>query len=427
MRSVVSVAAIAVAFLAGLAGLPASGQGETVDLQFGLPRGEALFYAVTGSAEFLNETPDARQTTQVRLEARAVIRVLDVDAAGVMLAESVSEDLKVITGRTTEEPIDDPIVVRVRSDGRVVERVVGGEGMEDFPNALPGRPVRVGESWTRLGAVSLASVTHRGMTTFALEGVDRAGTDRVARVRYRIEGPAVPEGPARGAQTRVTGTIRLEGEYQWSIERRRPLRESSQIAVDVQAEAPAQGQPARTRVTARSTVQQDLIAAPAAPLVPAELLIVPGRAAGGISLDMPISEVNNRLGNPEPLPDGLGFRARGLAWRNGMIGFVDPANPGRLVGLDVSLRRHRTDRGIGFGSSEGAVLFAYGSSPTRLDMMLPRTGGVRVLIYNDLGIAFAITSDAAHADLGPEHAPIGAVDWITVFPPGSAGRIYPIP
>ncbi len=62
-----------------------------------------------------------------------------------------------------------------------------------------------------------------------------------------------------------------------------------------------------------------------------------------------------------------------------------------------------------------------------LNAIDPAIGGVRVLIYNEQGIAFAITSDQAHADRGPNHAPIGAVDWTTVFPPGGAGKIYPLP
>ncbi len=60
-------------------------------------------------------------------------------------------------------------------------------------------------------------------------------------------------------------------------------------------------------------------------------------------------------------------------------------------------------------------------------MTIPNLGGVRFLIYDDQGIAFAITSDAEHARRGPAHAPIGAVDWITVFRPGGAGKIYPLP
>ncbi len=423
----VSRGVIAVAVVLGSCVLQASGQGDVVDLQFSLTRGEALFYAVTGGAESVVVTQEARQTTQARVEGRLAIRALDVDASGLITAEAVSEDLKVTAGGSTEEPIDDPMVVKVQSHGRVVERVLGAEGVEDFPNALPGRPVRRGDSWTRPGVVSFSGFTHRGTRTFTLEGIDRAAGQSVARVRYRLEGPAVPAEPSQAAQTRATGTIRLEGEFHWSVERRRPQRESSRISLDVEVEGVAQGRPVRARVTAVSTVQQELIATPSVPQVPTDQLIVPGRAVGAITLEMPVSEINSRLGNPETLPEGLGFRARGLAWRNGMMGFVDPTNPGRLIGLDVSLRHHRTEKGIGFGSSEGAVLFAYGRMPVRLDMMIPQTGGVRILIYNDLGIAFALTSDRAHAERGPEHAPIGAVDWITVFPPGGAGRIYPIP
>ncbi|HET8679976.1 MAG TPA: hypothetical protein VFM39_07620, partial [bacterium] len=237
MRRWAHKATIVVAVLIGFSGLPAAGQGEAVDLQFSLARGEALFYAVTGSAETVIVTPEARQTNQVRLESRLAIRVLDVDSTGIMLAESVSEDLRLTTGGTTEEPVDAPTVVRVRPDGRIAERVIGGESAEDFPNALPRRAVRAGESWTRQEEISFAGVTTRGTVTLTLAGIDRAGTDRVARVRYRLEGPAVLEGSPRDAQARVNGTIKLEGEFHWSVERRRPLRESSQISVDVESEA----------------------------------------------------------------------------------------------------------------------------------------------------------------------------------------------
>ncbi|MGH2406080.1 MAG: hypothetical protein ACRDGN_16720 [bacterium] len=428
MRTWVRGAGIALALLLGFSRLPASGQQETVNLQFTLARGEALFYADSGEFDAIVELPNERQRTQIRSEARLAVRVLDVDSSGIMLVESVSEDLRLVAGGETEEPVDEPMLVKVRRDGRIVERVANAEGVEDFPYALPGRAVRVGEAWTRQGAISQAGFTSQGATTLTLQSIERVGTERVARVRYRTEGTMVPGRPPQpGTQVRLTGTMRVEGEFQWSVERGRPLRASSQMSIDVDSEVTAQGQTSRARAMVRATSRQEPIAAPGASQVPADQLIVPGRMVGAISFEMPISEVNTRLGSPESLPDGVGFRARGLAWSNGMVGYVDPANPARLVGLDVSLRRHRTDRGIAFGSSEGAVLFAYGAPPVRLDMMIPQTGGVRILIYNDLGIAFAVTSDAAHANLGPEHAPVGAVDWITIFPPGGAARIFPIP
>lgn len=58
---------------------------------------------------------------------------------------------------------------------------------------------------------------------------------------------------------------------------------------------------------------------------------------------------------------------------------------------------------------------------------LTARGAVRMLVYDDQGIAFAITSDKEHAARSGRHAPMGAVDWIVIFAPGDAGKIFPLP
>ena len=97
--------------------------------------------------------------------------------------------------------------------------------------------------------------------------------------------------------------------------------------------------------------------------------------------------------------------------------------------LGVADRRFRTDKGLGFGSSLGAVLFAHGTSPTRLNMKFGSGSSdtVLVLIYNAEGIAYAITAEGQPSRAARSRAPLGAVRWILVFPPGGAEKIFPLP
>src|SRR3972149_2057541 len=163
------------------------------------------------------------------------------------------------------------------------------------------------------------------------------------------------------------------------------------------------------------------------PAVAAEFLIAPGRGIGPFALDQSVADLTGRLGNATNRDPTPGLRAPVVFWTSGLGALVDPADGNRLVGLEIADRRYRTDKGIAFGFSQGAVLMAYGMSPARQEITMPNLGGARIMIYNDLGIAFAITSDKQHAEAGPGHAPVGAVDWITIFPPGQASRIYALP
>jgi hypothetical protein len=52
---------------------------------------------------------------------------------------------------------------------------------------------------------------------------------------------------------------------------------------------------------------------------------------------------------------------------------------------------------------------------------------MRILVYNDLGVAFGVVSEAALAARAIGPIPAGLVRWVTVFPPGAAARIYPMP
>lgn len=349
-----------------------------------------------------------------------------------MLTEVVLEDFRITTAGRTQESIDAPSTFRVAPNGRIVDRLVGAQRLDDFPLALPGRPVRVGESWTREITITESGITGRGAGTFTLVALEGADDAPIARIRSSVNGTVTGAQFGQlppGTQVRVSGTIRANGETRWSVAQGRVLADSTEMTIDVQADATAQGQSVRLRMTMRASNRLDLLAAESVipPLVSPGLLIAPGKAIGAFTLEMSTADFASALSAPEELPPGSGSGTPRLRWRNGLIGHLDPADRTKVAALEVSARAYQTEKGIRFGSSEGAVLLAYGMSPVKVNVTIPNIGGARLLIYNDQGIAFAMTSDAEHAGRGPSHAPIGAVDWITIFAPGSAGKLYSMP
>ncbi|HXF82284.1 MAG TPA: hypothetical protein VNN19_05985 [bacterium] len=331
------------------------------------------------TSEFTFEGGPVRHSTRGQVEAREVHRVLEVTPEGLIQIELVLEDLRVTIDGNTTEPLDDPWLYRVRPDGRVMERPARS-AEDSFPIPLPDRPVRVGESWTRPFTLSDGGVTGQATTTWTLASVDRGGAPvakLTARTAGTVTGAALPGLPP-GAQARVLGTIRGEGEADWAVDRGRLLRSRVETVVEMTADIAAEGQTVQLRLRVRAVSARDPAAPAAAEPVAAELLIAPGRGIGALSLDLSVAELTSRIG-------------------------------------------------IRFGSSQGAVLLAYGKPPASVDVAIPDLGGMRYLIYDDLGIAFGITTDEAHARRGPTHAPVGAVDVITVFIPGQRAKIFPAP
>ncbi len=423
---------VVIALFIVLLAQPIAAQTESVDLQVKVAAGEVRYHANSGVIQLSLDIAGQRSSVDAQVAARRAVRVLDVSPDGVMLTEVTLEDFRITTGGRTEEPAESPWTFRVAPDGRIVEKIVGAEGVDDFPISLPGRPVRVGESWTRQTRLTQSGITAQGTGTFTLVAVERSGDARIARIRLNFSGTVTgaPLGPLPpGAEARTSGTMRATGEAQWSVERGWLVRESSDLTIDVQADVTAQGQTGRVRLTLRGTSRHEPLASEdvTVPPISADRLIAPGKGIGPFTFDLPASEFTNRLGEPEPRPGDLGFGAPSVRWPNGLAGFIDPDDQTKIIGLNISERSYRTAKGLKFGSPEGAVLLAYGMTPVKVTMTIPNLGGVRVLIYNEQGIALAITSDAEHARRGPAHAPIGAVDWITVFPPGTAGKIYPMP
>jgi hypothetical protein len=166
-------------------------------------------------------------------------------------------------------------------------------------------------------------------------------------------------------------------------------------------------------------------------------LIAPGKAVGVFALDQRMDDLGGKLGSPGSgvsAPDSTmwgadrGFLSVEASWPNGLVAYLDLQDRSALLGLGIADRRFRTEKGLGVGSSQGAVLFAHGMSPTRLDMTSPSGSYVvQVLIYNDDGIAYAITAGDNRSKRTRSRTPVGAVRWIVIFPPGSAGKIFPLP
>ncbi len=168
-----------------------------------------------------------------------------------------------------------------------------------------------------------------------------------------------------------------------------------------------------------------------APEVAAEFLITPGKGIGATTLEMPVAEITGRLGAPgSNAPDGtmwgadLGFRPLVVQNWRGLVGYIDREDETKLVGLGVADRRYRSAKGLSVGSAYGAVLFGHGMAPTRFELRGARSV-TRVLIFNDQGIAFGFTADRTHP--GTDGGPLGAVDWIIVFPPGGAAKVFALP
>lgn len=113
-------------------------------------------------------------------------------------------------------------------------------------------------------------------------------------------------------------------------------------------------------------------------------------------------------------------------WRNGLVAYVVVEADHKVVGLETSDRRYRSARGVGVAMSEGAVRLAYGLAPVRLEMRLPDLGDYRLLIYDNEGIAFAVVSEENLRTRRVLPIPVGLVAWVTVFPAGEGGRIFPL-
>jgi hypothetical protein len=405
---------------------PGQGQEGPVELRLKLTRGDILYYAVNVTGEY---APPPR-TEQFRF--REAVRILETQPDGTLLIEVAGEDLRNPDGSPLDE-LAEPYTFKVRLDGRVTELVSGRPWswalFEDFPNALPPRSIASGETWSRPNRMVLGGVALNAPINGTLDRVERAADGRVARLRIRIEGRGVGRpfsGLPPGLQAESVVTFRRMTDVAWSIERGRMIQEVSEELRDYQNTITVGGQPNSTRAISKVTTRRQALLAESivVPSVAAGFLIVPGKGIGRVTLDLPMGELTSRLGAPAPVESPI--RMSLVKWPNGLLGYLDPADQNRLLGLQIGDRRYLTEKGIGLGSSQGAVLFGYGMAPTRASVLIPKVGTVTVLIYDDQGVAFFVIGQRAR-DADSEVPPIGTVLATVVFTPGGAGKILSVP
>lgn len=407
---------------------PAAGQTE-VRFAWKLKSGEVVWYAETISFQESRTSGDRTQRETGRSKASRVLRVFEVDPADVMLVEVALEHEARTFGGRRLDPMDSPRMFRLQPNGQVKERLWGADHMEYFPFPLPDRPVRIGDTWASDGRFGEQRFLAGGKGAFTLAEVMQAAEGLVARVRYRIEG--LEGGPPIGTPNvslGLLGSTVVTGEYLWGVDQARLLQASGELRRLREWQVVIQGQTYQRRDELQVALRQEILATPNIPVpqVFEDELIVPGKGIALVDLTAPMDQMIAKFG-PGYREIDIAARSKVLIWPNGMGAYLDNADPTKIVALQTTDRLYRTERGLGVGSSQGAVLMSYGLSPTRLERQVAGHGGVRILIYNDLGIAFAVTSDAAHANRSDGHAPLGAVDWVIVFPPQTGEKLFPPP
>ncbi|HEY3247830.1 MAG TPA: hypothetical protein VGK88_06030 [bacterium] len=408
-------------------------QEAPVELTLRLAKGEVLYYSrtVTGNNYIAIGSP---VNIPSRTEAREAVRVLDVADDGTMQVEAVDEDRRITVDGSPVASTPAPTMMRVRPDGRVAETLWGSE-QQFFPFMLPGRPVAVGGTWTQNSDRTEGTVRARSVDTYTLAALEQTADGRVARIRLQGQGsvtdPQVPIIVPRDWRVSSKGTIRVSGEYAWSIDRGRLLSASEDLFFDIAIFITTPNGTASgswTIRTAERTTPMPASAVTARPVDSAKV-IVPGKTIGPYSMEMTISQLTAQLGAGAAALTDAGLRVLAVRWPPGLVGVFERDNQDKLVGLQIADVTYRTEKSIGFQSTQGQVVLAFGK-PT-IELGLPTSkSAVRLLIYDGLGLAFAIVADKDLRALGSGqtiHAPVGAVDWTDIFPPGTAGKIYPLP
>lgn len=139
---------------------------------------------------------------------------------GWVLIEFASENFRMTHEGRTTETMRTPWMLRIDPDGRVLERIVGPDVIENFPFPLPGRPVRVGESWFRRSAWSAGAMAAQGTGTYTL--VSTALTPGAAPRRFvspsKVSHDRYPRphrtfwlGEVRGSPASMSGSSRRGG------------------------------------------------------------------------------------------------------------------------------------------------------------------------------------------------------------------------
>ena len=407
------------------------GQSDAVSIQLKMTPGDVMFHSTNGNVLVTFETSTGmRQSVEGRFEHREAIRVLDVAALGAIWIELTLEEYRVTErGGQPQERLIPAISFRTDPDGKVVERFADPTERPDFPFPLPGRPVRVGESWTRSTTSTSGEIAVKGNGTYTLAGLTGGPDGRIARVTFINEGRASEGGNVLGIPTATRATSKVTGEFEWLIDRGRWGRYVQEFVTSSDTHVTAPGFFGAARFTSKASVRADPLspAGVSSPQPAPDLIVTAGQGVGPLTLAMTVEELNRRVGVSEFREFDLGFLSHSLRWRNGLIAYVAQDDNNKVVGLEVSERQYRSSKGVGVSMSQGAVMLAHGLTPVRVEMNIPGQGHYRSLVYNDQGIAFTVVSEENLRTRTTTRIPVGLVAWVTVFPPGGGGRIFPLP
>jgi hypothetical protein len=431
--------AMALALFTGASILPASAQtgapAGPVLFQILSTRGETLYYDVAESVRLSLEVSGASFASGVEQIGREAIRTLDVAPDGSMKVEVALEDFSQTVGGRTQNVLFSPVTFTERPDGEIVDldpAFPSAEIFKDVSFELPRRPLAAGDSWSTPFDAEQEGMHIHGTTTITLMGVESTSDGRVGHFRTRMDGTVSGGSFGKlppGVQINFNATARGAGATDWSVDLGRLLE--TLVDVDIEGRMDMSGGGQTLHGTLKGTVSlQAQALAPGAitvPAVPADRLITAGKGIGTYTLGQPVAELESDLGAPTVTP-GAGKRPTTLAWVTGLAGYVDAIEPGRVLSLQIDDDlRFRTDKGIGCGSSRGAVLIAYGLSPAEVQL-LPDSGDTPryALIYDDLGIAFTIATKGPLFIIGGARLPANTVMSVTVFPPGGAAEIFPL-
>lgn len=430
--------AIALALSTGVSVLPASAQTsapvEPILFQFQSTRGETLYYDIAQSVRLTMEISGASYASGLEQVGREAIRTLDVAPDGSMKVEVALEDVSQTVGGRSQDILFSPVTLTQGPDGKIVDIDPAFPPAEIFKDAsfeLPRRPLAAGDSWSTPFDTEQEGLHIQGTSTITLAGVESTSDGRVGHFRTRLDGTVSGGNFGRlppGVRINVNATARGAGTTDWSVEHGRLLETLMDVDIEGRMEVSGEGQSLHGTLKGTFSLQAQALApgSVTAPAVPPDRLITAGRGVGAYTIGQPLAELERDLGAPTVTP-GAGKRPTALVWVTGLAGYVDAIDPDHVLSLQIDDDlRFRTDKGIGCGSSRGAVLIAYGLSPA--EVQLTGSGDTRryALIYDDQGIAFTIATTGPPFVLGGGRLPANTVVSVTVFPPGGAAEIFPL-
>ena len=418
--------------------LPASAQtsapAEPVLFQILSTRGETLYYDVAQSVRLSIEISGSSFASAVEQTGREAVRTLDVAPDGSLKVEVALEDFSQTVGGHTQDVLFSPVTFTEEPDGKIVDldpAFPSADFFKDMSIELPRRPLAPGDSWTIPFDTVQEGLHIHGTSTITLAGVESTSDGRVGHFRTRLDGTVSSGGFGKlppGVRMNFNAKASGGGTTDWSVDHGRLLGTLMDVDIDGGMDMSGGGQTLHGTLKGTVSLQAQAITPESVtvPAVPPDRLITAGKGIGAYTIGQPIAELESDLGAPTVTP-GAGKRPTALVWVTGLEGYVDAIDPDHVLSFQIDDDlRFRTDKGIGCGSSRGAVLIAFGLSPA--EVRLPDSGETHryALIYNDQGIAFTIATSGPLFVYGGGRLPANTVVSVTVFPPGGAAEFFPL-